>query len=260
MYAAEVDWSGTEYWSFGVWGTSGSDLSHLNATGHGIEYIYSDWLGHTYFISDMRNHRVLEVNDAGNVERWYPCRYPRMVTQHPYIKNIGIGSEGSVGYLIEGHHGDLRYYTPHRTNFVNPTIYDTVFAGWYHYGFEYDLRSVRPWRKPLGGKEEFSLNANEESTTIPIHGMGVNQVTVYARSTQSATLNIYYPNSLPMRGKYSLSLDPSEPWIQADSVSLSANTLATYPFSNPLIMMGASIEMGGTAGDAELWINENVIR
>jgi len=73
-YAFEMDWNGNELWSFGVKGTSGDDLSHLD---YPCDVILRGSFGN-YVIADANNNRILEDNDGdGTAEEVMVVSDPR---------------------------------------------------------------------------------------------------------------------------------------------------------------------------------------
>jgi len=113
-----------------------------------------------------------------------------------------------------------------------------------------------PRTLPIATGEGLSANTSSGITPVPLLAHSSTRVDAY--STEAATLNLYVLKQLPgcewpPFGEPDADGNPQ--WQKYDSVSISADTLESYLFSNPTGLVGAEIVMGGTAGNYDLHIN-----
>jgi len=263
-YAAAVDWTGTEYASFGVWGTPGSDDTHLNTPYMVSELPVGTGADNTV-VADHDNHRLLLLDEDFGLRYSDILPLPRSVHIDPKRGYPAVGS-WYLGGAIELGDGSLHFCAPFGTTFCS-RVHDGII--WRRHGFIVH-QSFRPglyrdeirYADPRTFKflDSVSLDANASSDYCPFAPQFFERTTVKALTDQDATLEIYTMET-PARNGTGICLRPSTvppTWQSYDSVSLTANTPEHYVLNRPLGVMAARITMGATAGTADLWVQHGL--
>jgi len=256
-YFAEVDWTGDEKTSFGVFGTAGSDATHLD-TPQGVDMAR----GVDAIIADHGNDRLITV-DAGTAQRIFITPNVRSVHRiyeeggYPLQANYAVGCPQHLGFLFENS-GDVWNWMPLGARFV--TISKDLTGIFRRHGpaWELDFRAWKrmqrtarqPWSETF--MDSVTLGAGASGDMYPFYTFPWREVTVRAVSTQAATLDIY---ALRTASGQIWSADIPATWDEYDSVSLSAGVPNQYRVPGGAPTMAAQVTMGGTQGDVSLWIS-----
>jgi len=257
-WVALANFNGDLLWDFGVYGTSGSDDTHLNQPLHASAgYTESDGIGSYVAIADNQNHRVLLVDfDTKNVLNrvMYPCPTWSMIHQNSLVSITGW--KGEYGPPLFVNKEKLRWGRLPIFDAVNSIrVYDDrilTCGGAYTKAaaggaFEIDLSRYNFWlpqRNPTFYDAE-TLSANETVTSPPIVPFGLYDVTVYFIATQDASYDVEVARTDATAFKS---------WeTYHSSPTISANTLDVTKVTGGSYMLRVKPTMGGTSGDVSMW-------
>jgi len=259
----EVDWDGAVNLQFGEYGTPGSDTTHLDSP-RGVTNLVKSTPA---VITDRGNHRTLAIDDAGDMSRNLVTPYP--TSAHvPYrpdyfpgsTQNVLIGS--GVGTILASLGGGVTRWGPRSAIWASLSEQRTMIFGNFGHAWEMDMRTVMGERpepryphtdQPM---DSVSLDANASGDVYPFYPFMSRHVTVKALTTQDATLDVYTlrvdgQNICASRGAGTAT------WDSYYSKALTADEPFHYSVSDEgMLTMAAQITMGGTAGDASLWIHK----
>jgi len=262
-YVVETDWTGVEYWSAGLYGTSGQTEVPLRLYGPTAAFPYPPGKPEYVVISDYGNDRVLAVKRDRTIA-W------RMVASRPECARpaldlrLGVASEGELCFAVD-RNGALLTYVPYMGPYFEPTIDGTYLLSEGNAAvMEFDPHYFRPYALPKSRSllTGYSLPANESvgpiySGATHIENMQVlitfpyDKVTFYVRSTQAATFTPLIARTVEDR----LDSLRFNDWISIDSVSLTANVWEVYTVVPHAPMMGALITMGSTGGVVDVFVS-----
>lgn len=262
-YAAAIDRDGAESYSFGVWGSPGSDDTHLDtpqAVAPNERVTPSGMV-----IADTGNERVLHINAAGAIQT------NLIVPQVQSVHNILEGHESNVAFsswqhtgLVEIGDGCPHYRVPLGSRFATLTRDPSVIYRRHAMIIEDSVRPGigRPASKPSEPRvfkrmDSVSLDANASGDYYPFWPMVRESCTIKALTTQDADLEIYSLQTAQLgigSGRTLVADSTPATWNEYDTVSLTADTPQFYKINEGLGVMAARITMGGTAGNANLWV------
>jgi len=266
-YVCEVDWAGTEYWSYGAYGVPGDAIGRLRTphTANIADMAADVTPRYSVMIADKGNNRVLDLNpETGALRRLHITGLmPVSMTWDSRTQRFCIACEMDVGLVVESYDGIdwcswwLGAYFGH----ITPDF--TLLTNNEGDVWELDLRSQlgRPATLPIVERAltGHSLGAGE-SVTVPFYAFGYDRVVVGAKSSEDATLEIL---TLMTKGDMPTE-NEDETWPPAwetyDSVALSAGVFRPYVITAPHGVMGAKITMGTVAGTVDLIVYREVAK
>jgi len=262
-YVNELNWDGDELWSFGVYGTGGSDLSHLDhphdvaprTEGGGV-------------VCDTRNSRILYVAEDGtvkrvnvltrptNVEFSYPST-SMAVSTDPSISGMPANAYPFWNLLIGGYEGvwwgqrqcagnDLAVHP------TNPLLLTATGQG----TFLSNLRLFH--RKPVIPSEwkpvhDQSIDAGATYSTPPLFVGPYDKMAVYSYGDQTHDVHIEKLRSV---GWLKIENGTTQSYYDFDVPSMSADTLERYMTDYPFQIVRLTVEnTGGASGTFDLWLN-----
>jgi len=178
---------------------------------------------------------------------------PHEYQNFPFFRNALV--LGSWNFVATCEGGSLWNWTPLGSRFASGSRDFTLIYRRHAHVFEMDLRTVQ--NTSIGMKprqmtfmDAVALGANESGDTYPFLTYGREQVVLKALTTEDATLDVY-----TLSATTGIAADSTpRTWNDFDSVSLSAGTPEYYHINSLFPGMAAQITMGGTAGDASLWL------
>jgi len=230
---------------FGVWGTSGGDLSHLNNP-CGVALARTD-----YFVCDTSNHRMLRISeDLNTVQdmllvpspvsarqvRWGSVETTRKRIQ-PLVVSFGVGVTPQTprySFALNWMRG-ISWIQPSQIDWprFNKDL-DRMWGGRAGIIDEYNLKAiwdtfdypVQSW--PLLNKE--AVTAAEGYTSMPLPGTLMRDVTINLFSDQAGDLYIDVPDENSTYGYFrgtGLGVPTGYGWNEYLSRATSANTMET---------------------------------
>jgi len=258
-YANELDWDGNELWSLGTYGTSGTDLAHLD-TPADIDHQQG-----RYHVADKENNRVLTDYDGDGTVEWNTI-FPR-----PFAVVCPVGNEFMVSSQImpEGQHWTVIawWWYDNRVKLVAPSSLNDV--------------AVHPERPYFLIQEhvnllEGCLYAAERGNTLdrrckyqpvsdesiaaggtftidhPIFALPYDKISVYSYGTQTHDVHIE-----KLRGGRNLAIgDNTATYDDLDVNSVDADTLGGWHTEVPLSIIRLTIEnTSGSSGTFNAWVN-----
>jgi len=245
-YVAIVDRNGNVQHSFGTYGTpgDGTDL-------HDPNWLFSGGNGF-YLISDTLNNRVIwgtdmDADDIGFLYAWTrPTCFDRggrrytLTGNHMHsIHHTGDGLIGFAPFVSE--------YCA-RNSFQKGVGGLSVLGTFHGSAWEYDLRSAAQVMRPMIWPNSVGEAADTNLYVIPM--LAFSSAKIEALSDAADTLTVY---SLKTRGGRSEMPHEADPdasgnlqWQEYDSVGLTADTLESYPITNPVGVMAVQVTGTGT--------------
>jgi len=254
----ETDWDGTVHSSFGVYGTSGNDASHLDSP----VFVEVDHTGGGCWIVDSGNHRIFLIRDgsfsAYNLIVPYPLTVHRIHDRKttPITGQLAVASHYTA--MVVERDGIPWWFSPMAATFATLTKDQTVIFRRHFQVWEVSLRSTinsyDKWRaQPYGQKViDESVDADTASSRVPFYGFLHDRTVIRALSTQAATLRIY---ALDHESGINAGNLPAT-WNQVDTRDLVADTLETYSVASPAGVMAVDVLMGGVAGNVKVWLQQ----
>jgi len=255
-WVALANFDGDLLWDFGVYGTSGTDDTHLGSPRHASAG-YTPGTGSYVAIADTGNHRVLLVDyDTENVLNriMYPSPTWSMIHQNSLVSITGW--KGEYGPPLFVNKDKLRWARLPIFDAVNSVrvygdkiltcggAFTKAAAGG---AFEIDLSRYNFWLPPrnptfFDGK---SLGANETAISPLIVPLGVYDVTIYFIATQDASYDVEVARTDACAFRS---------WeTYHSSGTISANTLDVTKVTGGSYMLRVEPTMGGTSGDVSMW-------
>jgi len=261
QYANELNWAGNELWSFGTYGTAGTDLSHLN-TPTDVDYWASK---NNYLIADKENNRVLVDEDGdGTAER-------NIIFPRPF----SVGSvKGSTYFLISSQTMGGPHWTIATAEWFDNRILNVGAVSLN----DVAVHPERPYYliQEHSALYEGSLYAAERGNTLdrrceyqivddksvgaggtftishPIYVLPYDKVSVYSYGTQTHDVHIE-----KLRGRRNLSIqDNTATYDDLDVNSVDADTLGGWHTEVPLSIMRLTVEnTSGSSGTFNAWVN-----
>lgn len=245
-YVAEIERDGTEIWSYGVYGTSGADMSHLDRP---FCLSMGDLDTDRRLIADSYNHRGLLCKGTG-ANRQFVSYQPDA------FKEVGgfwaiAASEGRGVVLLTS--DGVFWHSPWASSmYVDITPEFTVLAENTFNIYEVDPRSSAPQMQPQSRR----LYKDEalDGPWLPVYGMGFSELKVNAISTEADTLEI---GLIPTWNDTALEVDSGSYWTDQietyDTVSLTGNELESYIMTAPDALV--CLRMTGT-GTGQMWMEQ----
>jgi len=254
-YVVETDWAGTEYWSYGTWGSPGEAAGYLSYPyffdiGRGEWNGFgAGWAKNFYIVADRGNNRVIKIRASDKaIAMTIPCNKPRsckwteknhifVVVEEPEQRVPIIEEDGFLWDWIDG------------GIFANLDQLDHgVFTVLQEQLLKLDPRLYRPKLRDAYFMllREVSLGAGEESGLVPVWGFGYDRAVVHGFADQAETIRIYVNQS-----RNNLAL---EAWRLYREVDIPAGGLGSYTLTAPPTLMAVSVVMGAAAGTASAWI------
>jgi len=267
-----TNWAGDDLEHIGEYGVSGTDAGHLNDPWHSDGYRKPN--GRTVLaIADSGNNRIERFSGpvpVSGADRDYSYAFPQPGNvfhgrDHKlYAISRGIPAPPATVVLTgAGTDAGDNYFSsvlPFKTNQLvpEPTFRRKAVITYSISVFEVDLNKLESAvsGKPVNHRflDSHTISANATWTSIPFYLYGARSVTFYALSTQSATLRIrvYKEGTGEERGSGICPVEGSDE--DYDSVSLTANSLETYNLNTTFGCHKLAVDMGGTEGDVDLWM------
>jgi len=245
-YVALIERDGTVVESAGTYGTSGSDLSHLNrprSVMGDVDYLY---------VADRDNDRCLVGDPPGfSVEYVYPSPLFHGTFG---VANYMIASDEDVAVHMTG--DGIRWHNWYAgSKALIPTVREDSFLMDDHFElYEVDYRSHRPYtvyNTPVNIISE-SLAAGASTDLKVFTGFAWDEIVVKIYSTQDATLDIL--TILGNRGAetpFEISPTDAIDWRTYDSVPVTGGELESYVITAPSGAMAVQVTMGSTAGTVD---------
>jgi hypothetical protein len=273
--------TGTVTNQFGVYGVSGSDLTHLHNPNDIDFTVKSGGSLNKIFVADTGNNRVLWIDASTMTVNYiwlmrvpFSCRILRDAVNGRYglyddynRSTICFGSRSWVGQglnmVVQGDGTRLYGFVP-VPNFDCPNLdpyslrlVNTCAA---KVVYEWDLSGL-VGKKPnpfsteiirdvtIGAGATYPTAAEPYATLM--NGFGFDRISLKVYSTQAATLYIDVPNKI-YTGNASLYVPTDFSWVEYDSRSI-ATGMTTYIFSSPPPVFRVRIVMGGTQGTVSIY-------
>ena len=248
----ELDFNGDVINSFGTRGVTGSGMDTTQTNLNKPTCAFPSENG--VYISDWGNNRCFfsDWSIVGKNNILIPFLHPyQFILDRRGIRGLMCSPEATFATISENYL--FWWWYGERADWINLDDYDpdmVMLEHWFtmwHFNWRVTMNDPRTNPKFIHLFRQLSLSANETSLEYPFLTLGADKVTVYTKSSQSATLRIlvYKP-----RG----ALGGWDGWEIYDSVSMTANTLVVYPITGLQPIMGVQIVMGGTAGTVDAWV------
>jgi len=252
-YVVETNWDGDVIKDFGVYGTAGSDSSHLDSP----RYADIGPFGNNYYIADKGNDRVLQIARS---DMTFASAFliPDPITGKRMKDNCWMfGSRSQGGYYG---YGPLRRVV-HTGCWKIERWKDRLQASSFFDLLEWDYRygSYAYRETPISDKmlDDHSLDANA-SVERPFLPWDMDRAVITVHSDQDATLDIKTLQP-PSGAGHTYIQNKTDEWPPEyrnyDSISITGGTSETYVISNPQPCMAWEVTMGGTAGTVNLKVD-----
>jgi len=259
-YAFEMDWDGNELWSFGEYGTSGNDLSHLNSPKDVCIQGPNN-----YAVADTYNHRIMRDDDGDgtaehvtivplvrNVEPVRPTSQVLVSTYFPQrtmwwvLLLESLAGDNKVRGALPGHSNDLAV---HPTEPLVALLQCAAFEETSLRAFKYKGREPQEV-KPLDSR---SIDAGDTFTSDPILVWPYGRISIYTYGDQSHDLTIER-----VRTHHNLEITGNVPatYDDLDTMSVSADTLKGWHTEVPLTVIRVRVKnTGDDSGSFSVWVS-----
>ncbi len=242
-FVAEVDWKGKIYSSFGVYGKSGNDKSHLNGPRYAeVSFDYPDFLT----IADYGNSRAIFFSKAGNkIEREFMVRWPRWFRQMADGYVVLCSDEDRA--VLTDYLGRVWWWWSYPSVFMERTPDKTFLLSWtrdtYEVKWSFEKTASLPYTRRM--LEEQLLSSGESLGPVysgatkvlgvlTTFGFGYDKITVSAKSSERVLLEVL--SAIPKLNELYF-----DRWESIVTLDLKDNLFKTFTLTETVPVLGFRI-------------------